>query len=180
MTNDTLESALARVGEYEAGLRSGTMMNRLLRRLGPTRPFVALYRRLGPRMDPWLLRTTGGLSATKLYGFPLLLLVAKGAKTGKSRTSPLVYVRDGDDFLVVGTNFGTEHHPAWTANLAKHPAAQIAIGKDTLPVHAEQVGDATFERIWPQFTAVYPGYDVYLKRLTHRKPRMFRLRVARS
>jgi deazaflavin-dependent oxidoreductase (nitroreductase family) len=180
MTNDTTGAALTRVAEYEAGLRGGTVANRLLRWLGPRRPFVALYRRLGPRVDPWLLRSTGGLSATKLYGFPLLLLVTKGAKTGKRRTSPLLYVREGNDFFIVGTNFGTEHHPAWTGNLTKHGSAEIVIGTDTLPVAAEQVDDATFARLWPRFTAVYPGYDVYLTRLTKRKPRMFRLQVSRS
>lgn len=177
MTNDELESALARVADYEASLVRDTMANRLFRKIGPTKPFIALYRRLGPKIDPWLMRTTGGRIATRVYGFPALLLLTTGAKTGQPRTTPLLYARDGADFLIVGTNFGTEHHPAWTGNLMKTPAAAIVIGEDTLPVEAELVDDATFARVWPRFTAVYEGYDTYLERLTHRKPRMFRLRV---
>lgn len=172
--DEALRQALARIAAGEAATR-GTLMTRMLAKVGPTKPFIAVYRRLGPKIDPWLMRTTGGRIATHVYGFPALLLITTGAKTGQSRTSPLLYARDGDDFLVVGTNFGTEHHPAWTSNLLKTPTARIAIGHDTLDVRAQQVDEATFQRIWPRFTAVYPGYDDYLKRLTHRTPRMFRL-----
>jgi len=175
MTTEQLASALARIAAAEATIQK-TLMNRLLQKIGPTRPFVAVYRRLGPMIDPWLLRTTGGRIATKVYGFPALLLITTGAKSGQQRTTPLFYTRDGDDFLIVGTNFGTEHHPAWTANLLKQPEAAIEVGVDTLPVTAEVVDDATFDRVWPRFSAIYGGYDEYLKRLTHRKPRLFRLR----
>jgi deazaflavin-dependent oxidoreductase (nitroreductase family) len=176
VTKDELDAALAHAADLEAGLRANTPVNRLLQKLGPTRPFIAFYRRFGPVVDPWLMRTTGGRIATSVYGFPALLLVTTGAKSGQRRTSPLLYARDENDFFVVGTNFGTEHHPAWTANLLKHPEAEIALGEHTIPVDAELVDDATFERIWTRFTAVYPGYDDYRKRLTHRHPRMFRLR----
>jgi deazaflavin-dependent oxidoreductase (nitroreductase family) len=175
MTNDELREALDRIAHRERDTRS-TWVNRILRAIGPTRPFVALYRRLGPKIDPWLMRTTGGRIATHVYGFPALLLTSIGAKSGAKRTSPLLYARDGDDFLIVGTNFGTEHHPAWTKNLLKTSDAQIVVGDDTLDVRAEPVDEATFRRVWQRFTSVYPGYDAYLVRLTHRTPRMFRLR----
>ena len=175
MTNEQVQAALGRIAAHEAGIEQ-TWTNRLLRKIGPTRPFIAVYRRLGPVLDPWLFRMTGGRIATKVYGFPALLLITTGDKSGQRRTSPLLYARDGDDFLIVGTNFGTEHHPAWTGNLLKTPAAEIVVGEDTLQVVAEQVDDATFDRVWPRFSAVYGGYDDYLKRLTHRKPRLFRLR----
>jgi len=170
-----LRAQLERVAAYEAGLRR-TPLNRLLQRLGPTRPFIAVYRRLGPRIDPWLVRRTGGRIATRVYGFPALLLVTTGARSGQRRTSPLLYVRDGDDFLVVGTNFGTEHHPAWTTNLLHDPEAEIVVGDQTLAVTAELVDPAGFERLWPRFRAVYGGYETYRRRLTSRTPRMFRLR----
>ncbi len=179
MSSQDLDAALSRVAAREAATRS-TWTNRLLRKIGPTRPFIAVYRRLGPVIDPWLMRITGGRIATHVYGFPALLLITTGAKSGLSRTSPLLYARDRDAFVIVGTNFGTEHHPAWTGNLLKTPAAKIVVGSDTLDVIAEQVDDATFQRLWPRFTAVYPGYDDYLKRLTHRTPRMFRLQPIAS
>jgi deazaflavin-dependent oxidoreductase (nitroreductase family) len=168
-----LETQLARIAAHER-MRRTTLVTRLLRRVGPTRPFTAVYRRLGPAIDHWLMRRTGGRIAT-VYGFPMLLLITVGAKSGLRRTSPLLYARDGDDFVVVGTNFGTHDHPAWTGNLLKHPAAEIVVANETVTVEAELASPETFERIWPRFTAVYGGYEGYRKRLTHREPRMFLL-----
>lgn len=175
MTRDELRETLDRVAAFEADKRSG-WINRLLKKLGPTRAFAAFYRRVGPTIDPWLIRRTGGRIATLVYGFPALLLRTTGAKSGQTRESPLLYAREGDDFVVVGTNFGTEHHPAWTANLLKQPSAEIVVGTSTLSVRGELLDDASFARLWPRFTQVYPGYDAYLERLDRRKPRMFRLR----
>ncbi len=172
---EELRAVLDRIALHERGLRK-TWVHQVLRALGPTRAFASLYRRLGPKLDPWLLRVTGGRIATRWYGVPSLLLITTGAKTGLKRTSPLLYVRDGDDFVVVGTNFGTEHHPAWTANLLKTPGAEIVVGDDTLAVTAALCDRAAFDRLWPSFTAVYDGYRAYLARLTGREPRMFRLR----
>ncbi len=170
-----LRAQLDRIAAYEAGIKQ-TFMNRVLRKVGPTRPFIAVYRRLGPRIDPWLIRRTGGQIATKFYGFPALLLVTTGAKSGQRRTSPLLYARDGDDFLIVGTNFGTTHHPAWTANLNADPEAEVVVGEDTVRVRAERCDAEEFARMWPKFSAVYGGYDTYLERLTDRTPRMYRCR----
>ena len=89
---------------------------------------------------------------------------------------PPIYVRDGDDFMVVGTNFGQRHHPGWTANLLAHPDASIEVGPERLPVTGELADQATWERLWPRFVAIYPGYANYLTRCAPRKPRMFRLR----
>lgn len=175
ITNDALHAQLERVAQHEAGVRN-TAVGRLLQSIGPTRPFAEIYRRIGPLIDPWLLRVSGGRIATQIYGMPSLLLLSTGAKSGKQRTSPLLYARDGDDFLIVGTNFAAANHPAWTVNLIKHPSALIEVAQETLPVTAELVSDAEFQRYWPSFTRIFRGYDEYLKRLTDRHPRMFRLR----
>jgi deazaflavin-dependent oxidoreductase (nitroreductase family) len=143
--------------------------------IGPTRPFAAFYRRFGPVVDPWMLRATGGRIATKIYGLPVLLLLSVGAKSGLKRTSPLLYARDGDDFVIVGTNFGTKNHPGWTANLLKDPEAEIVVGEDTLAVTAALVDEESFKELWSRFVTIYGGYEAYLKRLTNRTPRMFRL-----
>jgi hypothetical protein len=70
------------------------------------------------------MRKTHGQIISRWYGLPALLLATTGAKSGQRRVQPLVYVRDGRDFAIVGTNFGQTHHPAWTANLLAHPAGQ--------------------------------------------------------
>lgn len=174
MTQEELRAALSRIATMEAETQS-TLLHRFAQAVAPTRAFAEVYRRIGPSMDRWLLRVTRGRVAPKVWGFPALLLRTAGAKTGQARTTPLYYVREGADFFVVGTNFGTAHHPAWTANLLKQSNASITIGEDTLPVRAELLDEARFQTLWPRFTAMYGGYDAYLERLTSRRPRMFRL-----
>ena len=144
---------LGEITEYEQTVRS-TVMTRVLRRLGPTKGFIAFYRRFGPKVDPWLMRSRGGRTMTRLYGLPSLLLDTIGVKTGLVRTSPLLYVRDGDDFVVVGTNFGQLTHPAWTANLLAHPQATIEVGHVRVAVGGELVDQAGWDRNWPRFRAV--------------------------
>lgn len=175
MTTDgalPLAEKLQRVADYERGLRPA--VPRVIRAVGRTRAFAAFYRRYGPMADPWLFRKTQGRAAIRL-GFPVLLLTSTGARSGLPRVMPLVYVRDGDDFVVVGTNFGQRHHPGWTANLMAHADASIEVGPERLPVTGELVDRAAWERLWPQFVAIHPGYANYLIRCAPRTPRMFRL-----
>jgi deazaflavin-dependent oxidoreductase (nitroreductase family) len=144
-------------------------------RLGRTPQFAAVYRRVGPVIDPRIAHINEGRFMAKLYGFPVLILHTTGAKSGLPRSSPLLYVRDGDDVMLIGTNFGQPKHPGWTANLMAHPDAAVDIGPVRLAVHAELVDAATWEQMFPRFVAVYPGYANYLGRREGLTPRMFRL-----
>jgi hypothetical protein len=80
---------LGRVAAYEQRLRR-TPLTALLRVLAPTRPFAAFYRRVGPRLDRFLIRASAGRVASRLYGLPVLLLSTTGAKSGQKRTTPLL------------------------------------------------------------------------------------------
>jgi deazaflavin-dependent oxidoreductase (nitroreductase family) len=154
---------LERVAAYEQRLRR-TPLTALLRVLAPTRPFAAFYRRVGPRLDRFLIRASSGRVASRLYGLPVLLLSTTGAKSGQTRTTPLLYVRDGLDFAVAGTNFGHPAHPGWTANLLADPAAAIEIGPERIRVTAELADADAHSRVWPRFLGVYPGYEHYADR----------------
>ncbi len=169
----SLDEKLRRIADHERGLR--TTVPRVIQCAGRTRAFAAFYRRFGPKVDPWLFRKTRGQAGAGL-GFPMLLLTTTGAKSGLPRVSPLIYMRDGDDFVVLGTNFGQQHHPGWTANLMAHPDAAIEVGPERLAVTAELADPAAWERLWPRFVAIHPGYENYLGRCAPRRPRMFRLR----
>ncbi len=168
----TRDARLRQVAEYEATLRQ-TSYARTLRLLGSTKSFAAVYRRIGPKLDPWLMHKSQGRIFTRVYGTPVLLLNTTGSRSGLARTSPLVYVRDGDDFVVVGTNFGQLHHPAWTGNLLAHPDAEIEVGPVRLVVTADLADKAGWDRFWPRFCALYPGYANYLERCGDRVPRLF-------
>ena len=176
MSSPTLElrAKLDRIAAHEQTVHKNAITS-FLHAVGPTRAFAYVYSRIGPYIDRYLLHRRGA-QASQFYGFPALLLITTGAKSGQPRESPLLYVRDGDTFAIVGTNFGGKPHPAWTGNLQKTPAARIVVADETLEVQAELADDATWQRLWPKFCAMYPGYDAYLKRLTDRTPRMFLLR----
>lgn len=173
--DDTTAARLVRVAEFE-GARRVTPVTRLLAVVGKTRGFARVYRVLGPAVDPWILRRSKGRVASRVYGLPTLLLTTVGRRSGEPRVSPLLYVREGDDFVVVGTNFGQHHHPAWTANLLARPAAEIEVGPERLAVSAVLADDTTWQQLWPRFVGIYPGYASYLGRAGGRTPRMFVLR----
>lgn len=166
---------LRRVAEHEARVRSNPL-TAVTRQLSRTAAFAAVYRRIGPKVDPGLMRIRDGRFLAGLYGFPFLTLHSTGAKSGQPRESPLLYVRDGDDVMLLGTNFGQAKHPAWTANLLAHPECAVVIGPERLACVAELCDEQTWAALFPRFQAVYPGYAGYLERRGELTPRMFRLR----
>lgn len=105
---------------------------------------------------------------------PVVLLSTTGCKSGKIRSSPLLYYREDDRLFVVGSNFGQEHHPAWTSNLLKEPRATVAIGGKRIPVTATPVTGPEKVRIYSAFADIARAYSEYQNR-TDRDMRMFAL-----
>jgi deazaflavin-dependent oxidoreductase (nitroreductase family) len=91
----------------------------------------------------------------------LLLLTSTGRKSGKSRSTPLIYVRDGDRYVVVASNGGSDLHPTWWLNLQANPDAAIEIRGKRTNVSATQADDADRDRLWPEFVKIYANYDKY-------------------
>lgn len=81
---------------------------------------------------------------------PSLLLHTVGAKTGQPRTSTLSYARDGDSYLIVASNAGSDRYPAWYHNLRKHPECETNIGPKRFAVTARRITpeDADYPRLW--------------------------------
>ncbi|MBL7255434.1 nitroreductase family deazaflavin-dependent oxidoreductase [Actinoplanes sp. LDG1-01] len=103
-----------------------------------------------------------------------LLLTTTGRKSGLPRERPVLYARDGDAFVVIGSNWGQDHHPSWSVNLLANPAATITIGGETTPVRAMLVDGAERERLWPLLLRVWPAFRDYDARAA-RTLRVFRL-----
>lgn len=177
MSTNDVDAALDHVATLEARRRR-TPITLLLESISPHPWFSRVYKWLGPAVDPFLSRARDGWVLNQLYGIPVCMLISTGAKSGLPRESPLCYVRDGRDFLVLGTNFGQERHPAWTGNLLASPQAEIEVGATRLRVLAEQVTDETqWWRHFEEFADMLPTYRTYLKRIDgQRSPRMFRLK----
>jgi deazaflavin-dependent oxidoreductase (nitroreductase family) len=97
-------------------------------------------------------------------GVPILLLTTTGRRTGQPRTTPLIFGRDGDDYLVVASKGGAPHHPAWYLNLTAHPDAEIQVRAEHLPVVARTASDDERPRLRRIMTELWPNYDVYQSR----------------
>ena len=126
-----------------------------------------------PLDRPLLLRTGGRFTLLGPVGLPTLLLETTGAKTGQPRISPLLYARDGDRLIVVGSNFGQAHHPAWSGNLIKTPAATVIMAGQRIPVHAELLAGAEADAAYDKMIAL-AAYAAYRGR-TDREIRVFAL-----
>jgi deazaflavin-dependent oxidoreductase (nitroreductase family) len=103
-------------------------------------------------------------------GPPMLLLDHVGAKSGQKRTSPLVYVEDGGDVVLVASKGGYPKHPAWFHNLKANPDTTVQIGPERRPVRARVATDGERERLWPKAVATYSGYAGYQKRTDRKIP----------
>jgi len=117
-----------------------------------------------------LYRATGGRFGSRLLGMPVLLLTTTGRRSGKSRTTPLLYVRDGDAVVVVASNGGSDFFPAWWLNLRSNPQAEVEIGRARTRVIARKASPAERVRLWPEFTSGYPGYAKYATRTSREIP----------
>ena len=106
-----------------------------------------------------------------MFGAPVLLLNTTGRKSGKRRTTPLVYATDGDDFILIASNGGAPRHHAWYLNLKAHPEATVEIGDREVLVRAEEVTDPEEKaRLWQKMVEIYPGYDNYQRKTDREIP----------
>ena len=116
-------------------------------------------------------RLTGGVIGHRFPGAPpTLLLDHVGAKSGKRRTTPLVYVPDGDDVVIVASKGGHPRNPAWFHNLRAHPDTSVQVGSQRRPVHARVATSEERERLWPRVVRAYGGYAGYQRRTEREIP----------
>lgn len=116
-------------------------------------------------------RATGGRIGHRFPGgAPMLLLDHVGARSAARRTTPLIYVDDGRDVVVVASKGGHPRHPAWYHNLRANPDTTVQIGGERRPVRARVATPAERERLWPKAMATYGGYQGYQERTEREIP----------
>jgi F420H(2)-dependent quinone reductase len=127
---------------------------------------------LGPLMrgHARLYRATGGRLG-ELPGLPrLLLLDHVGARSGKRRTTPLVYMADGDDLILVPSKGGYERNPGWLHNLRAHPETTVQIGSKRIEIHAREATGDERRRLWPKAVEHNPVWGRYQERTKRQIP----------
>jgi len=109
-----------------------------------------------PGLHRWLYMRTGGRLGHGIIGVPALLLHTTGRRTGRLRTSALVYGRDGEALVVVASNYGGEHDPIWLQNLRADPRVQLQVSRRRVAATARVVepGDADYARLMALMNAV--------------------------
>jgi deazaflavin-dependent oxidoreductase (nitroreductase family) len=128
--------------------------------------------RLFTRLHVILYRLSGGAIGGNLPGVQILLLESMGRKTGKRRTTPLAYIRDGDNYVVTASNGGEPHHPGWYYNLHSQPQTVIQVIDQHISVEVEQANPEERRRLWAELVKRNPRFDEY-QRKTSREIAMF-------
>lgn len=118
-----------------------------------------------------LYRLLGG----RLVGRHVLILTTVGRRSGRERSTPLFYTRDGEDYVVVASNGGESRPPHWWHNLRANPDADIQVGREVIACRVERVGTEDVPRLWAKLVAIHGAYDTYRQRTT-RELTLFRLK----
>jgi deazaflavin-dependent oxidoreductase (nitroreductase family) len=122
------------------------------------------------RVNRTLYRLSGGKLGGSLRGAPILLLTTIGRSSGHPRTVPLLYLRDGDDLVVVGSYGGRPEHPAWYRNLEANPDVEVEIGRRRESRRARTTTPEERARLWPKLVELYPSYESYQRKTTREIP----------
>ncbi|MFT4560271.1 MAG: deazaflavin-dependent oxidoreductase (nitroreductase family) [Gammaproteobacteria bacterium] len=113
----------------------------------------------------WDATEVGGSQAQ-----PCLLITARGRRSGKLVTHPLLYGVDGDNYLIVGSKGGADTHPSWYFNLLAEPKVIVQIGSDTFEGHATLAEGTEHARLWAAMVRVFPPYTAYQAKTSRQIP----------
>lgn len=130
--------------------------------------FARRFIKVMSRVNVWVYRRTGGrLGGTWRVGAAfrkpvrICLLDHRGRRTGLVRTTPLIYLRDGADVVVVASQAGRPQHPLWFHNVVATPEVTVQVGAERLPMVARTANPDERARLWPLLVELYADYDNY-------------------
>ncbi len=115
-------------------------------------------------------RANGGQIGGQFEGAQLLLLHSTGAKSGQERVHPVVYLADGDRYVIFASKAGAPTSPDWYHNLRANPRTTIEVGTDTVEVTAHDAEGDERERLWSEQKRVMPGFAEYEEKTTRTIP----------
>ena len=134
----------------------------MLGELATTRLFYGIHRAI--------YRLSGGRIFSRSLGCPVVLLTTTGRKSGEPRTAPIFGFEEGQSVVVVPSNAGRKHYPAWYFNLRANPLAKVQLGSEIWTVRAREATSEERERLWPRLVTYYGGYQAYRERTDRHIP----------
>lgn len=147
------------------------------RRIASSGPGAKLFSHIAHHLDGPSLRWSHGRFAPGAFltGVPLITLTTIGAKSGQPRSVPLLGTPDGENIILIASNWGGKKHPSWYHNIKTNPQVQVARQGQTKTFIAQEVTGAEYGRCWQQAVAIYPGYELYKSRTDGRAIPVFLL-----
>jgi deazaflavin-dependent oxidoreductase (nitroreductase family) len=136
----------------------------------PYPPLVARLARAAIAAHVALYRLSGGKIGGQAQHMPVLLLTTTGRKSGKQHTTALVYLPDGDDFVVIASNSGQAKLPNWWLNMRKNKQALIEVGRKRLRVSVQEANGEERQRLWSRIIAYRAGHEEYQERTPYPLP----------
>lgn len=136
------------------------------------RPFTATEERIArpvmramSAVNTWIYRLSGGrIGARWMYGAPIMLLTTIGRKSGQKRTTPLLYIEDGQRVVTVGSQGGMSRDPLWVKNIEANGNVEIEIGTKKRAMSARRGTKEEKAHYWPALCEMYPDYADYQAR----------------
>ena len=152
-------------------------LQQFLQFIPKSNPGAWLFARTLHHLDRPVLRLSRGrYSLTSApAGLPVVTVTTRGAKSGQPRSLPLVAIPAGENVILIASNFGQKHHPAWYYNLRAHPQVQLTYEGQTVTYLARETDGTERERCWQHAVDLYSGYALYKERAGQRKIGVFLL-----
>jgi deazaflavin-dependent oxidoreductase (nitroreductase family) len=115
-------------------------------------------------------RANDGKVGGPFEGAPVLLLTATGAKSGERRTTPVMYLQDGDRMVIFASKGGAPNNPAWYHNLRANPSATVEVGNEKVDVGAVVTEGEERERLFRRQAEIFPQFADYERKTTRQIP----------
>jgi deazaflavin-dependent oxidoreductase (nitroreductase family) len=158
---------VGRVREFDPQAPKGVLLS-TLSWTARRRPVTWFLVNVGNKIDPYLMRATGGRLKTTVTA-PTVLLTHTGAKSGKKRSTPLAYFTDDDDVVLIASRGGHRDHPAWYHNVVANPEVELWTKGGGGRYRAREATRKERERLWALATGFYPGFARYQERAGDRR-----------
>ncbi|MDP2674398.1 MAG: nitroreductase family deazaflavin-dependent oxidoreductase [Dehalococcoidia bacterium] len=133
-------------------------------------PVNPMFIKTWSAMHEFWYRLSGGLIGGRFGRARMLLLTTTGRKSGRARTTPLLYFEDDGNLVVIASNGGNPTHPSWWLNLKSNPRANVQVGRERRAVSAEETTGEERERLWRAVVDINRGYEGYQKSTSRRIP----------
>jgi deazaflavin-dependent oxidoreductase (nitroreductase family) len=148
---------------------------KFVRRFAASGPGSWLFARVLHHIDRPIYRLSGGRHtlASLVSGLPVVMLTTTGARSGASRSVPVLGFPTDEGLVVIASNYGQEKHPAWYYNLRANPEGEVEVAGESRPFRAVEIEGEQRDRIWQEGLKVYPGWSTYERRASHRRIAVF-------